>query len=77
MDRRRRVEYMSDKAQALGYSREGDIVTIRLAQIDFDALLMCLGAAAAGDNMRPLAVRTVNAVNAGRPLSEWIPFLVP
>jgi hypothetical protein len=63
---------------SLGYHREGNIVTLRIAHDDFQALMICLGAAATGGNaMWEMALAVANAVNAGRPLSEWVPYPIP
>jgi hypothetical protein len=62
----------------MGYSREGDMVVVRMTEYTFDGLLMCLGAAGAGSpEMLRISVMVANAVNAGRPLSEWRPYAVP
>jgi hypothetical protein len=63
--------------EPLGYSEDGDIVNVRLTRDDFNALLMCLGAARSIEQFRRLALQTANAVNAGRPASEWLPYAVP
>jgi hypothetical protein len=60
----------------MGYSREGDVVTLRLTADDFARLLLCLGAATTSDDGW-LALKIANAVNAGRPRSEWRPYAIP
>jgi len=68
---------MQEETQKLGYSREGDVVTIRLAIDDYYALLFCLGAVAVNPNTTGLSLRTMNAIHAGRPLSEYRPYKIP
>lgn len=61
-------------APALGYSRESDVVTLRLTRDDFEALLIFMGMAGPHPDLLPLKLRLINAVNAGRPLTEWRPY---
>jgi hypothetical protein len=56
----------------LGYSCEGDTVTLRLTLTNFDALLICLGTAAAYPETRGIALRLANAINVGN--TRWIPY---
>jgi hypothetical protein len=72
-------EQTANDPAALGYSRDGEVVTIRLTIDDYHGLLMCLGSAAAAPSpiIAGLSLRIANAVNAGRPFSEWRPYEVP
>lgn len=58
---------MKDK---LGYSCEGDTVTLRLTLTNFDALLICLGTAAGFPETHAIALRVANAINVNNP--RWI-----
>jgi hypothetical protein len=58
----------------MGYSREGDVVTVRMTVETFNGLLMCLGTAAASE-LCDLSLRTANAINDGNP--DWRPYAVP
>jgi hypothetical protein len=53
---------------ALGYSREGDIVTVRLTPGDLDALMVCLGVAAAhgGEGVMDTALRLQELLESER-----------
>jgi hypothetical protein len=61
----------------LGYSRDGDVVTVRISADDFAGLMLCLGEASTLYDPAHLALKIANAVNAGRPLSEWRPYVIP
>ena len=60
----------------LGYSLDGDIVTLRMTPGDHDLLLMCLGYAAAGEPGYS-AIALANRLQEGVPAEQWTPYRIP
>jgi len=64
---------------SLGYSREGDVVTLRMSVEDWELVLYALGTAtgraeAKGTPGLPYLLRRMtNRINAGRPTTDWQP----
>ena len=69
-----------EETQTLGYSRDGGVVTVRLAEDDFHGLMLAIGYAAGAASkeknisMLHASLRLANALNAGRPASEYRPY---
>ncbi len=62
-------------APALGYSREGDVVTVRMTVEDWELLLRLIGIGGGAHEATLLpSIELVNRLNEGRPRSEWIPY---
>lgn len=65
----------------LGYIREGDVVTLRMTEDDYQALLLRLGRAAAsmvdtyGRDALVRELDLANRINAGNP--DWTPYGLP
>lgn len=64
----------------LGYSRDGDVVTLRMSADDYANLLLALGIAAGsrardGPGWLALALALANRLNAGNP--QWTPYEIP
>jgi hypothetical protein len=59
-----------------GYAENEGTVTLTLPRLDFEMLLVCLGAALAAEDVviRETSRRVANRINEGRPRSEWIPY---
>jgi hypothetical protein len=62
----------------MGYSREGDVVTVRMTVDNWYELLLMLGVGGSIDaNFRRRATELVNDLNQGRPREEWSPYTLP
>jgi hypothetical protein len=66
----------------MGYSREGDVVTVRMTADQYSSVIMALGIAAGqaskdSDDRGPFHfwLRLANAISDGNP--EWRPYAVP
>jgi hypothetical protein len=65
--------------QPLGYSRDGDVVTLRMTVDDWNSLLLALGGMAGSAAREGLALSGwlafANRLNVGNP--TWTPYAVP
>jgi hypothetical protein len=63
----------------LGYSREGETVTIRMSNADYQELLLCLGYSAGAVSATPRSfwsrIGLTNRLNAGNP--QFQPYEIP
>ncbi len=64
--------------QPLGYSSDGDLVTLTMVADDYSSLLLALGMAAVairdGDKLNWVFIALANRLNVGNP--NWTPYAV-